>query len=599
MVLRDIVYDARPNIKRRIAGEDLTAGDAVYLSDDETVKKTTNASCSGYAFDGIAMESVAKGEWLGVVGAPTHVYANVSGAIGAGKYIIPNAAGKVSQATNREKALIIGYAVKAASSGKVLMKLIDAPEISSAYIGSYSIIVYKDDSKIYAKDRTGDIIAIGKADEEDTQIIQYAVDSLPTSGGRLFLSTGEYTLSSSLVINYPHTIIGAGKGATILKTNGYFDAIQMAPASASETESLSIRDLTLNGNSLGRYGLYFNSKVVGYQFWNIAICSFKDFGIYENSNWGNTYIGCKIMSNGRSSVDTGGICIFSNVCTFLGCRIDWNGVGVIARDGYGSSFYNCVIEGNRYHGVYAYSTPSESKYPQHVTLENCQFELNNQANASNIYDIYLADSNVGYWSLINIKTTGGYVAQSIRSHGWFTYLANIRSSEHCYISGKKSTKIQCDFQDDASLGDGIRTIDYDTTEEGAVVNKFIRRLNINNWAETCPEGGVVVYRATEAGEAARFTATTTKGDPKVLGVADEDIGYTSYGRIQIEGKTTKLKVNGSDPISPGDYLCTYTERWVACKADSGDTVFALALGSYDQANSSGVIDALLISPRKI
>jgi len=132
MVLRDIVYDARPNIKRRIAGEDLEAGDAVYLSGDEEVKKTTNASCSGYAFDGIAMDSVAKGEWLGVVGAPTQVYANASGAIAAGKYIVPDAAGKVSQAVGGLKdPLLIGYAVKAASSNVVLMRLIDAPNISS------------------------------------------------------------------------------------------------------------------------------------------------------------------------------------------------------------------------------------------------------------------------------------------------------------------------------------------------------------------------------------------------------------------------------------------------------------------------------------
>jgi len=132
MVLRDIVYDANPNIKRRIAGENIEAGDALYLSGNEEVKKTTNASCAGYAFDGIAMASVSKGEWLGVVGAPTQVYANASGAIAAGKYIVPDAAGKVSQIKSGLKShLIVGYALRAASSGVVLMKLIDAPNISS------------------------------------------------------------------------------------------------------------------------------------------------------------------------------------------------------------------------------------------------------------------------------------------------------------------------------------------------------------------------------------------------------------------------------------------------------------------------------------
>ena len=132
MVLRDIVFDVNPRIRRRLAGEAIEAGDALYISGDETVKKTTNASCSGYAFAGIAMDSVAKDEWLGVATAPTEVYANATGAIAAGKYIVPDTAGKVSQAVGGLKdPLIIGYAVKAASSDVVLMKLIDAPNISS------------------------------------------------------------------------------------------------------------------------------------------------------------------------------------------------------------------------------------------------------------------------------------------------------------------------------------------------------------------------------------------------------------------------------------------------------------------------------------
>jgi len=85
MVLRDIVFDVHPRIRRRLAGEAIEAGDALYISGDETVKKTTNASCSGYAFAGIAMDSVAKDEWLGVATAPTEVYANATGAIAAGK----------------------------------------------------------------------------------------------------------------------------------------------------------------------------------------------------------------------------------------------------------------------------------------------------------------------------------------------------------------------------------------------------------------------------------------------------------------------------------------------------------------------------------
>ena len=132
MVLYDIVTDVHPNIRRRKSGETLVAGDALYVSGEEIVSQTDNASCSGSAFAGIGMDSVASDKWLGVATAPTEVYANASGAITVGKYIIPDAAGKVQQfATGIDDAVVIGYAVKAAASNIVLMKLIDAPNLST------------------------------------------------------------------------------------------------------------------------------------------------------------------------------------------------------------------------------------------------------------------------------------------------------------------------------------------------------------------------------------------------------------------------------------------------------------------------------------
>ena len=132
MVLYDIVTDVHPNIRRRKSAEVLVAGDALYVSGEEIVSQTNNASCDGNAFAGIGMDSVASDKWLGVATAPTEVYANASGAITVGKYIIPDAAGKVQQfATGVDDAVVIGYAVKAAASDIVLMKLIDAPNLST------------------------------------------------------------------------------------------------------------------------------------------------------------------------------------------------------------------------------------------------------------------------------------------------------------------------------------------------------------------------------------------------------------------------------------------------------------------------------------
>ena len=124
MVLRDIVYDVNPRIRRRLAGEAIEAGDAVYISGDEEVSRSTGPNCNGRAFDGIAMDSVTKGEWLGVATPPTEVYANASGPIEAGRFIVADAEGKVSQAKGGgADPLFIGYALRSASNNIVLMKL--------------------------------------------------------------------------------------------------------------------------------------------------------------------------------------------------------------------------------------------------------------------------------------------------------------------------------------------------------------------------------------------------------------------------------------------------------------------------------------------
>ena len=92
--LKDIIYDL-PHLVRRKAGAAITAGQLVYLNgtDDFEVVKTANASCSGGAFDGVAMESVADTEWLSVAVDPSEAYVNATGTLTAGQYVVPGADG--------------------------------------------------------------------------------------------------------------------------------------------------------------------------------------------------------------------------------------------------------------------------------------------------------------------------------------------------------------------------------------------------------------------------------------------------------------------------------------------------------------------------
>ncbi|MFA5360326.1 MAG: hypothetical protein WC349_05255, partial [Patescibacteria group bacterium] len=116
-------------------------------------------------------------------------------------------------------------------------------------------------------------------------------------------------------------------------------------------------------------------------------------------------------------------------------------------------------------------------------------------------------------------------------------------------------------------------------------------------------GHLVVLKAVAGGN--EITTTTTGGDDKVYGVIEvnisrnEYIADNGYGYVQILGKTVYLKVDGTTDIAIGDFISTFTTAGIGKKAAAGDTAIAIALEAYTTDNSSGVIDALLISPRKV
>jgi len=110
-------------------------------------------------------------------------------------------------------------------------------------------------------------------------------------------------------------------------------------------------------------------------------------------------------------------------------------------------------------------------------------------------------------------------------------------------------------------------------------------------------GDVVVHKSAASGD--EVTTTTTQGDDKVCGMLLDALADDADGKLLIEGKTKLLKVNGTTNIAVGDFLCTYTVAGISAKAGAGDMCFAISLEAYSTADSSGVIDALLISPRKI
>jgi len=124
--------------------------------------------------------------------------------------------------------------------------------------------------------------------------------------------------------------------------------------------------------------------------------------------------------------------------------------------------------------------------------------------------------------------------------------------------------------------------------------KYVRMKNTSGGALAV--GDTVILKAVAAGD--EVTTTTTQGDDLVFGMATATIADTAYGYFQVLGKTTALKVDGTTDIAIGDFIGTFTTAKIGMKAAVGDMAIAIALEAYATNDSSGVIDALLITPRK-
>lgn len=130
----------------------------------------------------------------------------------------------------------------------------------------------------------------------------------------------------------------------------------------------------------------------------------------------------------------------------------------------------------------------------------------------------------------------------------------------------------------------------------SAIEKVFKRMK-NTSGGALAAGDLVVRKAVAAGD--EVTTSTTAGTNLIFGVVAEAISNNAYGRVQVLGKTTALKVNGTTDIAIGDYISHFTSAGIGQKASAGDTAIAYALEAYITDDSSGVIDAILIHPLEV
>lgn len=145
------------------------------------------------------------------------------------------------------------------------------------------------------------------------------------------------------------------------------------------------------------------------------------------------------------------------------------------------------------------------------------------------------------------------------------------------------------------LKTGVATIVRGNNPSTAVDEADVEYMK-NTSGASVAVGDVVTIKAVAAGN--EFTTSSTEGDQLVYGMATAIIADNAWGYIQTLGKTIALKVDGTDDISIGDLISCFSTSKIGQKAHSGHLAIAIALEAYTSNDSSGVIDALLISPRQ-
>lgn len=432
--------------------------------------------------------------------------------------------------------------------------------------------------------------------------IQKALDSLDSQdGGIVHLAAGKYNLRGGLVI--PTGVTLEGDGRDVVQIDFGFDStwnISVAGSASSVKKNVRLRDLTIQKSantdaaldiSYADFVILDNIRVSNnsgngvrirgsQQYWGVNLLTDNNtknglllLGVSDRQQIRYTFVGGISTNNTLAGVELDGTASVGSVANgaFLGQECDSN-----TEDGFslGSTntevatfFHGCIANGN---GAIGFDIDAA-----HCTFSGCK-----------------ADSNTGDGFENSAAQTSfhGCTASSNGGKDW-DLDSTVRAN---FIGNSLEFGTSTVPQNIVALGDNPHT-SLGNVGGNFVTHKVVHQMR-NSTASTLVEGDVVSWAASEDGDEA--TTTTSAGSDKALGMWMASVASGSYGPVLTEGFTTKLKVDGTTDIALGDYLGTFTTAGIAAKVTSG-MAFAIALEAYTANDSNGVIDALLITPRKV
>lgn len=432
-------------------------------------------------------------------------------------------------------------------------------------IGQYA----RESTTDYANPRQGEILAT------DAGGIQRAIDSLYESGGGVVrLPAGTIFLQQNVNLKSNVSLIGMGRDVSILQFSSAAYGINVVGAAfPNRIQNCVLANFTVeaSGNTAG-------ITITNCEFFKLNNVLVKD-GTGDGFRFTGCYyveiINCRTVDNGGNGFNFTDLC---QVVTMLGCEAANSTLDgfelAAAADSY-SFFGGCFANNNTGKGF--------DVDADFIEINGCSAV----GNGDDGYEFSGQDLRVTGCGSYN-NTGADYDIQS--GSNYLSFTGN--SFTPTATTGSSHSRLII-----ATSGVDGAIIANNSGESPRTRHRSMRMINSSGADRN--SGDIVILHSTADGD--DVTTTTTAGDDMVFGVV-ETAGTIANGDplyVVVEGFVNNLKVNGTTNIAIGDFLCTFTTAGIAAKAGAGDMAIAIALEAYTTDDSNGVIDALIITPRKI
>ena len=260
------------------------------------------------------------------------------------------------------------------------------------YEGYADYVIFKEGAD--TKAMNGNTGIIESTNTNSRTVIQYAINALLATGGKIFIRRGAYSIATALTINQSDLEIIMQKGA-IITTTAAVNAIEIGATLNANNCIISGGELA--GATTGLTGIYIVSMTRS-TIRNMEISNFTEWGIDSQYNHSIFITECFVHNNGTSATApySGGIVVGHhnggdtncNAVRISRCTIETNITGVWIVHAQGTTVTDCVIENQVKHGLAIDRQGAGGAAVS--TYIRSHFEANNSSSTATTYDIFIS-----------------------------------------------------------------------------------------------------------------------------------------------------------------------------------------------------------------